>query len=78
MASLRQPIVTHIIRSLANRIPNLGIEAIGHVDMGRRLLENPKRLDEWRRETLSWPSNVKVLQRANAVQATGNGDSQVW
>lgn len=64
---------THIIGSLANSFPDLRVEAVRHVHMCRRLLEDAKGFDERRRKALRRTANVKVLQRAVVSQSTISG-----
>jgi hypothetical protein len=53
---------TYIIRSLLDSLPDLRIHAIADINDRSCLLEDTKCLDEWRGQTFSWPTNVKVLE----------------
>ena len=39
---------TYIIRSPLNSLPDLGVHAVANIDNRSGLLEDTKRLDEWR------------------------------
>jgi hypothetical protein len=60
----------NIVSRGLNGLGHLRVKSVCLVHSSGSLLEDTKRLDEWRRQTLGRPTNVEVLKRATGLSAT--------
>ena len=63
-----QNTVTDIVCGLLNGFSNFWIHSISNIDNSGCLLKHTKGLDKRWRKALSWPANIKILQRSICVQ----------